>query len=232
MKKLTSSTWAVASAIIALAIIGFIFSRKDLGTLQQAEIMSPILSEPAQENRVELMPQKEIKNEPKQNSNSRLRNNLHTITIATSLGEIEFETYDADAPETVKNFITLAQKGFYNNLIFHRVVPGFVIQGGDPKGDGTGGPGYEFKDELNPETESYKAGYKKGVVAMANRGTNTNGSQFFIMLRDNNLPHNYTIFGKVIRGQDVVDVIGKVPTGAGDRPQTPVVMKEVRVETQ
>ncbi len=110
------------------------------------------------------------------------KNGMHIINIQTNFGEIQFETYDFDAPKTVQNFITLADKGFYNNLIFHRVIKGFMIQGGDPSGDGTGGPGYEFEDELNPETESYKAGYKKGVVAMANRGLDTNGSQFFIML--------------------------------------------------
>ena len=119
-----------------------------------------------------------------------------------------FETYDADASKTVNNFITLAKKGFYNNIIFHRVIKGFMIQGGDPLGNGTGGPGYTFEDELNLSTVSYKAGYKKGVVAMANAGPNTNGSQFFIMLADNpDLPPKYTIFGKVVKGQDVVDQI-------------------------
>ena len=154
----------------------------------------------------------------------------HTVTIETNMGEIKFETYGADTPKTVQNFIALAQKGFYDNLTFHRIVKGFVIQGGDPLGNGTGGPGYQFEDELNPATESYKNGYKKGVVAMANSGPNTNGSQFFIMLADNPLPHNYTIFGKVISGQDVVDKIGQVAVGPQDRPLEPVIMKKVAVE--
>ncbi len=124
----------------------------------------------------------------------------------------------------------MAQKGFYNNLTFHRVVNGFVIQGGDPSGNGMGGPGYAFEDELNPETESYKIGYKKGVVAMANAGPNTNGSQFFIMLEDNPLPHNYTIFGQVVNGQEVVDVIGQLPTDSNEKPLSPVIMETVMVE--
>ena len=152
---------------------------------------------------------------------------LHMITIDTNYGKIVFETYDADAPNTVKNFITLADKGFYNGLTFHRVIKGFMIQGGDPSGNGTGGPGYKFADELDPNTPSYKAGYKKGVVAMANSGPNTNGSQFFIMTEDYPLPNKYTIFGKVVSGQEVVDEIANLPTGANDRPVSPVIMKIV-----
>lgn len=166
---------------------------------------------------------------PETKSDSKENNNMHLITIETDFGEIQFTTYDADAPKAVTNFISLANKGFYNNLTFHRIIKGFMIQGGDPKGDGTSGPGYQFEDELNPNTESYKAGYKKGVVAMANSGPNTNGSQFFIMMEDYPLPNNYTIFGKVIKGQEVVDKIGLVKTGAGDRPLEPVKMKKVVV---
>src|SRR3989344_669976 len=154
----------------------------------------------------------------------------HVVTLNTNFGEIKFEMYDADAPKTVKNFITLTEKGFYNNLTFHRVVKGFVIQGGDPSGNGTGGPGYAFEDELNPATESYKNGYKKGVVAMANAAPNTNGSQFFIMLADNPLPHNYTIFGKIITGEDVVDKIGQVAMVPQNRPLEAAIMKKVAVE--
>ncbi|HEY4508907.1 MAG TPA: peptidylprolyl isomerase [Candidatus Paceibacterota bacterium] len=154
----------------------------------------------------------------------------HMITIETNYGKIVFETYDSDAPNTVKNFVTLANKGFYNGLVFHRVIKGFMIQGGDPTGNGTGGPGYQFADELNPNTASYKAGYKKGVVAMANAGPNTNGSQFFIMTADYPLPNAYTIFGKVVSGQDVVDKIVSVETGVNDRPITPVIMKTVTTQ--
>ena len=157
---------------------------------------------------------------------------MHQITLQTNLGDITFDTYDADAPKAVDNFVTLAKKGFYKNLIFHRVIKGFMIQGGDPNGNGTGGPGYSFEDELNPATESYKQGYVKGVVAMANAGVNTNGSQFFIMLQDNPLPHNYTIFGKVIAGQNVVDGIGEVKTNGSDKPLDNVTIKGVIVNTK
>jgi cyclophilin family peptidyl-prolyl cis-trans isomerase len=157
-------------------------------------------------------------------------NQKHMITLETNYGTIVFETYDNDAPNTVKNFTTLAEKGFYNGLTFHRVIPGFMIQGGDPSGNGTGGPGYKFADELNPNTASYKAGYKKGVVAMANAGPNTNGSQFFIMTADYPLPNLYTIFGKVVSGQEVVDKIASVQTGANDKPLSPIIMKTVSVK--
>ncbi|MEX2007221.1 MAG: peptidylprolyl isomerase [Candidatus Levyibacteriota bacterium] len=133
-----------------------------------------------------------------------------SAVIKTAKGDIEIELYPQDAPKTVTNFATLAKTGYYNNLTFHRVEPGFVIQGGDPNGNGTGGTsiyGARFEDELNPNTASYKAGYQEGVVAMANAGPNTNGSQFFIMLEDNQLPNAYTIFGKVTKGMDVVKSI-------------------------
>jgi len=146
------------------------------------------------------------------------------------MGEIRIQTYDDDAPKTVENFLTLIEKSFYTNLTFHRVIKGFMIQGGDPNGDGTGGPGYKFEDELNPETESYKTGYKKGVVAMANAGANSNGSQFFIMLEDYPLPNNYTIFGKVIGSQETVDKIGQIDTDENDKPLEPVIMQSVIVE--
>lgn len=152
------------------------------------------------------------------------------ITLQTNFGNIVFQTYNEDAPKTVANFITLANQGFYNNLTFHRVIDKFMIQGGDPTGNGSGGPGYTFEDELNSATKSYKNGYQKGVVAMANAGPNTNGSQFFIMLADTPLPHAYTIFGKVVSGQEVVDKIGKTKTDTNDKPISPVIMQKVVVE--
>ena len=156
---------------------------------------------------------------------------MRLITIKTNLGEIQFKTYDNDAPKTVDNFVKLANKGFYNNLTFHRVIRSFMIQGGDPNGDGTGGPGYAFEDELNPDTESYKEGYKKGVVAMANAGPNTNGSQFFILLEDSPLPNKYTIFGKVVKGQEVVTAIGNVATNPeNDQPLEPVIIESIIYE--
>ncbi len=166
------------------------------------------------------------------NINNSIKNSMHNITIETNKGTIVFETYDADAPKTVQNFITLAEKGFYNNLIFHRVIKDFMIQGGDPTGTGAGGPGYKFEDELNPATPSYKAGYVRGVVAMANAGPNTNGSQFFIMHKDVPLPHSYSIFGKVVSGLDIVDAIATSQTDAGDRPVSDIVMKKVTVSSK
>jgi cyclophilin family peptidyl-prolyl cis-trans isomerase len=160
-----------------------------------------------------------------------IKNSMHKITIETNKGTIVFQTYDNDAPKTVENFIKLANKGFYNNLIFHRVIEGFMIQGGDPTGTGMGGPGYKFADELSSTTESYKQGYVRGVVAMANAGPNTNGSQFFIMHKDISLPHNYTIFGKVVQGIEVIDAIAGTDTDANDRPKENIVMKKVTVES-
>ncbi len=163
------------------------------------------------------------------NAGSHSPESMHTVILKTNFGEITFETYDVDAPKAVNNFITLANKGYYDNVIFHRIIPGFMIQGGDPTGTGRGGPGYKFEDELNPSSPSGKEGYKKGVVAMANSGANTNGSQFFIMLADYPLDYKYTIFGKVIAGQEVVDIIGQIATDADDRPQKQVTIQGVTV---
>ncbi len=167
-----------------------------------------------------------------------IKNRQVEIDVA-NFGKLTVELYDQDAPKTVENFLRLANSGYYDCLTFHRVSKGFVIQGGDPTGTGSGGDsafGGEFADELDPNTPSYKAGYQKGVLAMANRGPNTNTSQFFIMLADVPLDHNYTIFGKVISGQDVVDKIGQVditpnpalgPTDGA--PKVPVVLQKVKI---
>ena len=136
------------------------------------------------------------------------QNKLYRATLETTKGRIILELYPKDAPKTVNNFVTLARDGFYNGLTFHRVEP-WVIQGGDPSGNGTGGPGYRFEDE------PVRGEYLRGVLAMANAGPNTNGSQFFILKRDTPLPKQYNLFGKVVEGMDVVDRI--VP---GDRMTT------------
>lgn len=154
---------------------------------------------------------------------------MTTVKIETSKGDITLELFDNDAPKTVENFVTLAKKGFYDGVIFHRVISGFMIQGGDPTGTGRGGPGYQFADELNASTASYQRGYVRGTVAMANAGPNTNGSQFFIMHQDYPLDHNYTIFGKVTAGMEVVDAIATTKTGPGDRPLEEIKMKKVSV---
>ncbi len=159
--------------------------------------------------------------------------------IKTKFGTIEVELFSKDAPKTVKNFIGLSLMGYYNGVIFHRVAKGFVIQGGDPTGTGAGGTsiyGDTFEDELNPETKSFKEGYQKGVLAMANKGPNTNSSQFFIMLTEvSQMPKNYTIFGKVIKGMDVVDKIGAskitpVMSQNDGKPVDPVAMESVTIE--
>jgi cyclophilin family peptidyl-prolyl cis-trans isomerase len=150
---------------------------------------------------------------------------MPSATIRTTKGDIEVQLFADDAPKAANNFLDLARKGFYDGVIFHRIVPGFVIQGGDPTGTGRGGPGYQFDDE------PFKGDYERGTLAMANAGPNTNGSQFFICLADlgGRLPKNYTIFGRVTKGLDVVDAIAAGPTGANDRPHDPVSMTAIDV---
>lgn len=155
--------------------------------------------------------------------------------LKTTLGDITLQFYPEDAPKAVENFLGLAQKGYYNGVIFHRVVADFVIQAGDPTATGRGGEslwGGVFEDELNPESESYKTGYKKGVLAMANRGPNTNTSQFFITLRDAPLDHLYTIFGRVVEGLDVVERIGKVQVDATDKPVEDIVINSIEIKNK
>ena len=158
---------------------------------------------------------------------------MTTATIATDKGDIEVQLFGSDAPKTVKNFADLARKGFYDDVVFHRVIPGFMIQGGDGEHGkksslnrgrvGTGGPGYKFEDE------KVRAEYTRGTLAMANSGPNTNGSQFFIMHADYGLPKNYTIFGRVTRGIEVVDAIASAPRNAKDLPDDPVAIRSVVV---
>jgi cyclophilin family peptidyl-prolyl cis-trans isomerase len=153
--------------------------------------------------------------------------------IETNKGIIRLELLEQDAPKTTENFILLAQRNYYQGVVFHRVIKDFMIQGGDPTGTGRGGEsawGGKFKDEINSGSPVYKTGYKRGIVAMANSGPNTNGSQFFIMHVDYPLPPQYTIFGRVVEGLEVVDAIASVPTGPNDRPRTPVTMERVTVE--
>ncbi len=150
----------------------------------------------------------------------------HTAVLKTSKGDITVELNADAAPKTATNFMALASSGFYDGLTFHRVIPGFMIQGGDPNGDGTGGAsiyGERFEDEIDESSAIYQNGYKKGVLAMANAGPNTNGSQFFIMETDYPLPPNYTIFGKVTKGQEVVTAIAKVDRNSvSNMPVEPV----------
>ena len=160
---------------------------------------------------------------------------MTSATIATEKGDIEIDLYTTDAPKASQNFVDLAKKGFYDDVVFHRVIPGFVAQAGDGehgkksnlnKGRvGTGGPGYKFEDE------PIKGDYVRGALAMANAGPNTNGSQFFICHQDltGKLPKNYTLFGQVTKGMDVVDTIVNAPKGENDRPNNPTTIQSVKI---
>jgi peptidyl-prolyl cis-trans isomerase A (cyclophilin A) len=165
---------------------------------------------------------------------------MSTATFNTSEGIIVCRLFNAEAPETVANFIALAEgtkewssrskKGdkLYDGTIFHRVIPNFMIQGGDPEGTGMGGPGYKFADETKASTQNFK---EPGKLAMANSGPNTNGSQFFITVTDTSwLTGKHTIFGEVVEGYDIVEKISKVPRDGSDRPKTPVVLESVTIE--
>jgi peptidyl-prolyl cis-trans isomerase B (cyclophilin B) len=147
---------------------------------------------------------------------------MSKATMQTNQGPIEIELFDDDAPKTVENFKKLANDGFYNGVIFHRVIPDFMIQGGDPTGTGTGGPGYQFEDEFNDHK------VERGALAMANAGPNTNGSQFFIVTAEATpwLDGKHTVFGKVTSGMDVVDTIEQTETDPRDKP-----LEEMRIES-
>jgi len=152
-----------------------------------------------------------------------------SAVLKTTQGDITIALDATQTPKTVANFIQLSQKNFYNNTVFHRVIKGFMIQGGDPKGDGTGGPGYTFADE------PFTGEYTRGTVAMANAGPNTNGSQFFIMHQDYALPHSYVIFGHVVSGIEVVDKIAESPTqtspsGENSKPVNPTKILSVTIQ--
>ncbi len=154
------------------------------------------------------------------------RQDVIKIKIATTMGDIEAELYQAKAPKTVENFVTLAKKGFYDGIIFHRVIPGFMIQTGDPEGTGRGGPGYQFADEFSPDLKHDKP----GVFSMANSGPNTNGSQFFITeVPTSWLDGRHSVFGQVTQGIEVVHAIATVQRDSADRPLTPVKMEKVSV---
>lgn len=157
-----------------------------------------------------------------------------TAVIETDLGAIKFELLEDQAPRTAENFRLLAERGYYNGTIFHRVIRGFMIQGGDPKGDGTGGQtatGAPLPNEINRSSPLYQGGYRRGLVAMANKGRpETGSSQFFIMHQTYPLQPDYTIFGRVTDGMDVVDKIASAQRGMNDRPVTPVKMNRVYVQ--
>ena len=150
---------------------------------------------------------------------------MTNATIHTNHGAIELELFDEDAPNTVANFTKLAGEGFYNGVVFHRVIPDFMIQGGDPTGTGTGGPGYQFEDEFNQHK------VVRGALAMANAGPNTNGSQFFIVTTESApwLDGKHTVFGRVTTGMDVADTISGLPRDARDKPREDATIEKVEL---
>ena len=204
-------TWQiilVIAIIVALGIAGILWMKH--GGNKEDKVNNA--TEQANTQTTENSNQSNTNTSNNMEENFDIKNKFVTLSVQ-GFGDIKVELYDEDAPKTVENFLRLTSKGYYDGVTFHRVSKGFVIQGGDPTGTGSGGEsawGGTFEDELNADTASYKAGYVKGVLAMANRGPNTNSSQFFIMLGDVPLPHSYTIFGKVVAGLDVVDKIGAV----------------------
>jgi cyclophilin family peptidyl-prolyl cis-trans isomerase len=148
---------------------------------------------------------------------------MSVLTMHTNHGPVELELFDADAPKTVENFLRLSGEGFYDGVLFHRVIPDFMVQGGDPDGTGTGGPGYTFEDEINPHK------VERGALCMANAGPNTNGSQFFIVTAAAApwLDGKHTVFGRVTSGMEAVDSIEATPTARGDRPVDDAVIERV-----
>lgn len=239
---MNQTTAIIGGGVVIVAIAGLLYvysgdeykvktARKDIA-VENKTLTLPPASAP--------LTNEAVKNETPMNTNvpASTATTETQVTLKTSLGDITLRLHTKDAPKTTENFLKLAKSGFYNGVRFHRVIKGFMIQGGDPlsKDDtqvnrwGTGGPGYQFVDEINPSSALYQKGYKRGVLAMANSGPNTNGSQFFIMHQDYPLPPAYTIFGEVVSGQDVVDKIATTPTTSGDRPITPVTITSVLVK--
>jgi cyclophilin family peptidyl-prolyl cis-trans isomerase len=174
---------------------------------------------------------------PKVPAGAKSSGGMHA-TIETDKGPIEIEFFPAEAPKGVENFRLLAEHGYYDGLTFHRIVKGFMIQGGDPSGDGTGGQsawGPAFEDEINPQSALYSGGYRRGLVAYANAGPDTNASQFFIMHADYDLSPNYVIFARVTKGMETVDAIAQTPTvlgadGGMSKPVTPPVINKVTIQ--
>lgn len=228
MKK---SYWVAALFLVGLGLIYFIFVNKFLGQKEEGVTQTAVLENVAEQQKPTAANEKSIaevtKMEISKNNNYQVIKNYQVI-LKTTAGDITLELDAKKTPLTVDNFINLARKNFYNNTIFHRVINGFMIQGGDPNGDGTGGPGYTFADE------TFEGEYKRGVLAMANAGPNTNGSQFFILQSDYDLPKNYVIFGKVIKGIEVVDKIAEAPVvnnsfGEPSKPVNPVLIKSMEI---
>lgn len=209
--------FGVIAIVIVIAIIGFFFLSR-----QNSQTKSNL---PAQDDTT----MKKKDNTSKPTTSLEIdKSKKYSAVLLTGKGDITISLNTQETPITANNFITLSKKGFYDDTIFHRVIKGFMIQGGDPKGDGTGGPGYQFNDE------PFDGEYTRGTVAMANAGPNTNGSQFFIMHQDYTLPKSYVIFGEVTKGLETVDAIANAPTkestmGENSSPVTPMKILSVKV---
>lgn len=204
--------------IVFIAIVGVIFFTKENPQTKSDTITTEDIS------------MKKIKTESKPTQALQIdKSKKYTAILKTDIGNITISLSADKTPVTVNNFVSLAKKGFYDNTIFHRIIKGFMIQGGDPKGDGSGGPGYQFADE------PFEGEYTRGTVAMANAGPNTNGNQFFIMHADYALPRNYVIFGKVTSGLEIVDAIAEAPvkvssSGEMSSPVTPVKVLSIDIK--
>ncbi len=207
-------------AIVVLGLIGWIIV-KPSSPAQVAKVESP-LTNTQEESPMPSASAKSAKKEYKQAGQATKAGKTYTALIKTSAGDITVEL-SKETPITTNNFVFLAKEKFYDGVIFHRVIPTFMIQGGDPTGTGMGGPGYKFADE------KFAGEYKRGAIAMANSGPNTNGSQFFIMHADYPLPPNYVIFGMTKSGLEVVDKIASGKTGPSDRPVEPISITTIEV---
>lgn len=191
-----------------------------------------LLQQPEKKNEEQITPRAEKTESTKPTQKMEIdKNKTYFARLITTVGDIKIKLNAGQTPITVNNFVTLAKKGFYNNTIFHRVIKDFMIQGGDPNGDGTGGPGYQFNDE------KFEGEYTRGTVAMANSGPNTNGSQFFIMHADKPLPKSYVIFGSVVEGMETVDTIATAevkqsPSGEMSTSVNPVKIDKIIIEEQ
>lgn len=214
MNKITLSLTVISLAVLAIVVYLSIKPQDSNGGKNITQSLTPPTTMPSINQQTPLM---EID-----------KNKSYSAVLRTSQGDITIELLVGNTPITVNNFVALARKNFYDKTIFHRVIKGFMIQGGDPNGNGTGGPGYKFDDE------PFEGEYTRGTVAMANSGPNTNGSQFFIMHQDNPLPKSYVIFGKVVSGIEVVDKIANLPvvqsaSGEASSPQTPAIINSVEI---
>ena len=225
MNKAVSIFIGILIVVILAAVVLWVGNRSDYEDILEEED----LLEDGERADHESVPEEDLVQESEEvfaNDQEEINMN-QKATLKTTKGDIVLEFYPELAPNAVRNFQSLAEQGFYEGVIFHRVIENFMIQGGDPTGTGRGGPGYTFDDEFDPGSEIAKQGYTRGTLAMANSGPNTNGSQFFIMHKDYPLPYQYTIFGRVTEGMDVVDAIATTNTDSGDRPLEDIVINEV-----